>query len=195
MFRSVFALFVLVFAAGWCASAAAAVEVGQKAPDFTLKDANGKDVSLAQYQGKIVVLEWTNPDCPFVQRHYKAQTMSQLAGKYAGNDVVWLAINSTSNASTAKMTEWSSRWSLSYPILLDNNGDVGKAYGAKTTPHMFIIGKNGTVAYEGGIDDDPSGDKAQKTNYVGKALDELLAGQAVSQSQTRSYGCSIKYAK
>ena len=170
-------------------------KVGQKAPDFTLTSADGKTVSLADYRGKVVVLEWTNPECPFVQRHYKAGTMKKLADEYAAKGVTWLAINTTSSAKPEAMQQWAKANNLDYPILMDNSGEVGKSYGAKTTPHMFIIDTQGTIAYAGGIDDDPAGEKANRVNFVSNALDQVLAGKEVSQSETRPYGCSVKYGK
>jgi peroxiredoxin len=173
----------------------AEVRPGQQAPAFTLQDQNGKQVSLADYAGKTVVLEWFNAQCPFVQRHYKEGTMQSLATKYAGDNVVWLAINSTSNATPAQDKKWVDRHNLSYPILGDSKGQVGQAYGAKTTPHMFIIDKSGKVVYDGAIDNDPDGDNASRVNYVQKALDETLAGSSVSTPETKPYGCGVKYGK
>lgn len=169
-------------------------QLGSKAPEFTLTDHAGKSHKLSDHSGKIVVLEWINPECPFVVRHYKTGTMKQLAEKYAGQEVVWLAINTTSHAKPEEMKAWADKHGFSYPVLMDNSGEVGKKYGAQTTPHMYIIHKDGTLVYQGGIDNDPSGDKADKTNYVSKALDELLAGKEVSQAQSKPYGCSVKYA-
>ena len=170
-----------------------AAELGTKAPDFTLTDSSGKQHLLSDYAGKIVVLEWINPECPFVQRHYKEKTMTQTASEYAGKDVVWLAINSGSNAKPADMNKWIEQYGMAYPVLMDNSGQVGKAYGAKTTPHMFIIDRQGTLVYQGGIDDDPSGNKSNRTNYVTKALAEVTAGNSVSQAESKPYGCSVKY--
>jgi peroxiredoxin len=171
--------------------------IGAPAPQFTLQDENGKPVSLSAYAGKIVVLEWTNPQCPFVKRHYAAKTMINLANEYKSQDVVWLAINSTGTATNAEDKAWITENNLSYPILNDSAGEVGHAYGAKSTPGMYIIGKNGTLVYSGAIDNDPSGNLAPsaKVNYVQKALTELLAGSAVSTPQTKSYGCAVHYAK
>ena len=167
-------------------------ELGKPAPQFSLNDSSGKAVSLSDFSGKVVVLEWVNPQCPFVVRHYQAGTMKTLADKYGGK-VVWLAINTTSSATPADNAAWISQYSLPYPILSDSDGTVAKTYGAKTTPHMFIIDRQGKLVYRGGIDDDPQGNKSDRANYVEKAVDQLLAGQAVSQSETRSYGCSVKY--
>jgi peroxiredoxin len=170
--------------------------IGQPAPSFSLQDQDGKTVTLADQAGKIVVLEWVNPNCPFVQRHYKAKTFQTLVDEYGGKGVVYLAINTTHDATNAFNKEWITKNGLSYPILNDADGVVGHAYGAKTTPEMYIIGRDGKLLYMGGIDNDKDGDKgAAKVNYVAKALDEILAGKPVSVTQTESYGCSVKYAK
>ena len=175
------------------ATGAEKAAVGQKAPDFSLKDQSGKTHRLSDYAGKIVVLEWTNPGCPYVKRHYEAKTMTDLANRYAGRNVVWLAVST--NGNTQANDAFTSQHGISYPILQDS-GDVAKAYGAKTTPHMFIIDAKGNLAYAGGIDNDPEGDKgAGRVNYVRKALDELLAGGTVSTPETKSYGCGVKYSK
>ena len=172
-------------------------KIGKKAPDFTLKDHNGKDVKLTDFKGKTVVLEWLNPGCPFVKRHYEAGTMVKLAKEYSkSRDVVWLALNSGAGATAADMKQFAEKHKLPYPILIDSDGEVGKAYGAKTTPHIFIIDKKGDLAYAGGIDNDPDGEKsADRVNYVKQALDELGGGKSVSKSETPSYGCGIKYKK
>lgn len=169
--------------------------VSSSAPAFTLEDQNGKNVSLTDLNVKIVVLEWLNPDCPFVKRHYRAGTMTTLAEKYKDKDVVWIAINSTHYMNKEDDKKWIEEYKLFYPILDDSSGKVGKLYGAKTTPHMFIIDKSGTLVYQGAIDDDPKGVKnGNALNYVDKALGEIIAGKPVSMSQTKPYGCSVKYA-
>lgn len=170
--------------------------VGAPAPTFTLEDQNGRPVSLSDFAGKIVVLEWVNPDCPFVQRHYRAGTMKRLAEKYQSKGVVWLAINSTHYMDKEDNRRWIEKYKLPYPILDDHAGRVGRLYGAKTTPHMFIIDTSGKLVYRGGIDDDPRGTKnGGALNYVERALDELLTGKPVSISQSKPYGCSVKYAE
>lgn len=170
--------------------------VGAPAPTFTLEDQNGRPVSLSDFTGKIVVLEWVNPDCPFVQRHYRAGTMKRLAEKYQSKGVVWLAINSTHYMGKEDNRRWIEKYKLPYPILDDHTGRVGRLYGAKTTPHMFIIDTSGKLVYQGGIDDDPRGAKnGGALNYVERALDELLAGKPVSIPQSKPYGCSVKYAE
>ncbi|MGD0541799.1 MAG: thioredoxin family protein [Tepidisphaeraceae bacterium] len=171
------------------------VSIGAKPPDFTLQDQNGKNISLHDFAGKIVVLEWTNPECPFVQRHYKEKTMQTLASQYQDKGVVWLAINSSNYATNDASKQWAEAQNISYPELNDSGGSTGKAYHATNTPHMFIVASDGTLAYEGAIDNDPDGDKtSDKVNYVQKALDEILSGKSVSVPQTKPYGCSVKYA-
>ena len=173
---------------------AGGVSNGEKAPNFTLPTAAGGQASLSDFAGKVVVLEWVNPDCPFVKRHYKADTMETLAAKYADDDVVWLTINSTHYMDADANARFAEDESLDVPILVDADGRVGKIYGAKTTPHMFIIDADGVIVYQGAIDDDPRGSKGEgTTNYVEAALDETLAGQKVSTAETQPYGCSVKY--
>lgn len=180
------------------AAAGGGAKVGQPAPAFSLQDQNGSTVSLADQKGKIVVLEWFNEECPFVVRHHeKFKTMNDTAAKYKDKDVVWLKVNSTNGKDNAANKSIAEKWSIASPILNDSDGAVGKAYGAKTTPHMFIIDKEGKLAYKGGIDDDEKDAKGQteKTNYVDKALSEIIAGSPVSTPETKQYGCSVKYAK
>ena len=170
---------------------------GNRAKEFTLKSFDGKTVSLSDYKGKIVVLEWFNFECPFVQYHYnQANTMTNLAARYKDKNVVWLAINSTSHETPEANKEFAEKHKLSYPILDDRSGQVGRAYGAKTTPHIFVIAPGGQIAYDGAMDNSPLGKTPageKPVNYVDQALSELLAGKKVSVTNTQSYGCSIKY--
>ncbi len=169
--------------------------IGQPAPDFMLADQNGKNVSLHDFRGKIVVLEWTNPECPIVQRHYQAKTMLNLYGEYKDKDVAWLAINSTNSADNKENLDWANQQGIGYSILNDSSGAVGHAYRATNTPHMFIVGKDGKLVYRGAIDNDPQGDMTSgKINYVNQALTEILSGKAVSVPETKAYGCTVKYA-
>jgi peroxiredoxin len=170
-------------------------KIGAPAPLFSLPDQNGKTVNLADFSGKIVVLEWWNNECPVVQRHYKANTMNSLVTKYKDKDVVWLAINSTNGKTNADNKKAGDAWTMDRPILNDSPGDVGHAYGATNTPGMYVIDKQGVLAYMGAIDDDTSGKNGHPKNYVSQAIDQLLAGQSVSEPQTKQYGCSVKYAK
>jgi peroxiredoxin len=175
-------------------------KIGEKALEFTLASYDGKEVSLSDYtrplgEGKIVVLEWFNYECPFVKYHYEKATMADLAAKYKDKDVVWIAINSTKHLKPEENKAWAEKYKLEYPILDDRSGAVGRAYGARTTPHMYIIDKEGKIVYSGAIDDSPMGRKKEgAVNYVDKALSELLSGKAVSIPETEPYGCSIKYA-
>jgi peroxiredoxin len=173
-------------------------KIGAPAPAFSLQDTGGKTINLADYSGKIVVLEWVNPECPYVRRHYNLKTMTTLADKNKDKDVVWLAVATGNTANAEKLKSFAEKDSIGYPILLDPDGTVARAYGAKTTPHMFIIDKEGKLAYAGGIDNKPNGNPEAPladgtTNYVDKALSELEAGTAVSTPETKSYGCSVKY--
>ena len=170
------------------------VVVGSRAPDFELADQAGATVRLQDLAGKVVVLEWVNPDCPFVKRHAAAGTMRDLAARYGARGVVWLGVNSTSYMTADDSAKFLSANSLTYPILVDRSGEVGRAYGARTTPHLFVIDARGNIAYQGAIDDDPRGKKGgEVVNYVAQALDELLAGRPVAVSETTPYGCSVKY--
>jgi peroxiredoxin len=175
------------------ALAADAAEVGKPAPAFKLKDEAGKEHSLAQYQGKIVVLEWTNPGCPYVQRHYKANTMANTLKGFDANKVVWLAVDSTSGNTPDKSAAWKKEKAFTYAVLQDPDGTVGKAYGAKTTPHMYVIDEKGVLRYVGAIDDDPRGKVEKPANHVKTAVDALLTGKPVPASTTEPYGCSVKY--
>ena len=165
------------------------------APQLTLKDTEGSEHSLSDYLGKIVVLEWTNSDCPFVKRHLNASTMIDLADEYSGKGVVWLAINSTHYADRKMNIAAIAEYGVTYPVLDDSSGEVGRLYDAKTTPHLFVIDAAGNIAYEGAIDNDRAGDKEEVINYVRKALDEMLAGEEVSTPFVKPYGCTVKYAE
>jgi peroxiredoxin len=172
-------------------------ESGKKAPDFTIKSFDGKTVKLADYKGKIVVLEWFNFECPYCMSHYgQKKTMVELANKYKDKNVVWLAVNSTSHITVEKNKEFVAQQKLPYPILDDRAGVVGRAYGAQTTPHIFIISPAGNIVYNGAIDNAPMGKTPEGeayVNYVDKALAELAAGKAVTTANTKPYGCTVKY--
>jgi peroxiredoxin len=172
-----------------------AVEVGEKAPEFKLMDQNGTAVKLSDSAGSIRVLEWTNPECPFVVRHYKAETMKKLAAKYGDKNVVWLTINSSHHQDRDTNLAMIKTYKLNQTLLTDQDGAVGRAYEAKTTPHMYIVDGDGKVVYAGAIDDDPRGRKESPLNYVDQALEALVAGKAVPTASTDPYGCSVKYAK
>ncbi len=186
----------LLFSTSACAKdLSAKLAQGTAAPGFTLQDESGKSVSLSDFKGKYVVLEWTNPDCPFVKRHYKEQTMQSLSSKYRKDGVVWLAVNSTHYMDAAKNQDWKASQEIPYPILIDQDGTVGKLYGAKTTPHMFIVGPGGALLYQGAIDDDAYGSSqpAERTLYVDQVLSALLASKEEYAQKTTPYGCSVKY--
>src|SRR2546423_5953899 len=194
-----FAFFSLAATALYAAESPA---VGSAAPDFSLPDANGKTHSLAQYKGKYVVLEWFNPECPFVKKHYGSGNMQKLQGAYTSKGVVWLTIDSNApgaegNISPEQAQKVMNGWNTKQTaLLLDPDGKVGRSYGARNTPHMFVINPDGKIVYEGAIDSkatpNPS-DIANSTNYVKVALDESMSGKPVSNANTRPYGCSVKY--
>jgi hypothetical protein len=180
----------------------AAPAVGQSAPDFTLRDASGKSVKLSDFRGKHVVLEWTNPSCPYVRKHYDSGNMPATQKEALDKGVVWLAINSTAKSSyeylePAKVVAWQrERKAQPTALLLDEDGAAGKAYGARTTPHMYIVDPQGKLIYAGGIDSIASSDPRdikKAVNYVRQGLDEALAGKPLSAAVTRPYGCSVKY--
>ena len=176
--------------------------VGSAAPDFSLPDAAGKTHSLSEYKGKYVVLEWFNPECPFVKKHYGSGNMQKLQGQYTGKGVVWLSIDSsapglegslTAEQAQKVMKDWNTKQTA---LLLDPEGKAGRAYNARNTPHMFVINPEGKIVYEGAIDSKATPNPADipsSTNYVKAALDESMSGKSVSNSNTRPYGCSIKY--
>jgi peroxiredoxin len=181
----------------------AEVEVGKASPNFSLPDTNGKTRSLADLKGKYVVLEWYQPDCPFVRKHYNSGNMQALQKEYTAKGVVWLSIDSSApgeqgNYPAAKLNEFAAKdGAARTALLLDPDGKVGRLYGAKTTPDMYIIDPNGTLVYRGAIDNKRStdlDDVKTATNYVRAALDAALAGKPVSTTATQPYGCSVKYA-
>ncbi len=175
---------------------------GEEAPAFTLQDTEGNDHSLTDYlaEGKTVVLEWFNPDCPFIVKHHKNhRTMNEAFAKVKDHDVVWLAVNSSAEGKQGYGLERNQKavkeYQIPFPVLLDPAGKVGRLYGAKTTPHMFIITRDGKVAYNGAIDDNRSPTELGETNHVLHALNDLMQGEKVRIPETKPYGCSVKYAK
>ena len=182
--------------------AAESPQVGSAAPDFSVTDSKGKTQSVSQYKGKYVVLEWFNPECPFVKKHYGPGNMQKLQKEFTDKGVVWLAVDSsapgkegnlTPEQAEKKMTEWKTHATA---LVLDQDGKAGQAYGAKNTPHMFIIDPEGKIIYAGAIDSKATpnpADISSSTNYVKVALDESMAGKPVSTASTRPYGCSVKY--
>jgi peroxiredoxin len=203
MIKSLLVASAVALAIGGSSAAFAAATVGQPAPTFTATDVNGKTVSLADFKGKHVVLEWTNPGCPFVVKHYGAGNMQATQKDATAQGVVWLTINSTSAdagdyKAPAAMGSWmAGQKAAATTTLMDADGKVGRAYGARTTPHMYVIGPTGTLVYAGGIDNKPSSNPADipgATNYVKQAVAEVLAGKPVSTPTSRPYGCSVNYA-
>jgi peroxiredoxin len=183
-------------------SVALAATPGSSAPDFTVADAAGKPVKLSDYRGKFVVLEWTNPDCPFVRKHYTSKNMQDLQKEWGAKDVVWLSVNSTRQGhyeyrDGANMQQWmTSQGAAQKAILIDGTSDAGRAYAAKTTPQMVVVSPEGKVLYNGAIDDKRSSNPADaKTanNYVRAALTEAKAGKPVTVASTTPYGCTVKY--
>lgn len=192
---------VLALSAG---AALAGVEVGQPAPDFSLPDTKGQTHQLSQYKGKWVVLEWYQPDCPFVRKHYGSGNMQALQKEFTAKGVVWLSIDSSApgqegNYPADKLNEIASSQGVARTaLLLDPDGKVGHTYGAKTTPDMYIINPEGKLVYEGAIDSKPTtslADLKVATNYVKVALDDSMNGKSVPETVTRPYGCSVKYAQ
>ena len=180
---------------------ARAASVGQAAPDFTLMDTAGQPVKLSQFKGKPVVMEWNNPGCPFVKKHYQGN-MQALQKEVAAQGGVWLAINSTRDDSAdyltpAQLGRWMTEQKASpTATLMDEDGKVGQAYAARVTPHMYIVSAQGVLVYAGGIDSIASArveDIPKATNYVRQAMAEIKAGKPVSVANSRAYGCSVKY--
>lgn len=180
----------------------AAVQVGTQAPDFSAEDADGNKVSLSDFAGKHVVLEWSNFDCPYVRKHYDGGNMQGLQKTYTGKDVVWLTILSSAPGKQGYLegeelkTRVATEGSNATQVLRDPSGEVGHLYEATNTPHMYVITPGGELAYMGAIDSIKSGDKSdieKAENYVSSALDELLAGKPVTTAFTTPYGCGIKY--
>ncbi len=190
--------FVLIaFSLGWAA------QVGQPAPDFTATDSNGKVHKLSEYQGKYVVLEWTNRGCPYTQKHYNSGNMQRLQREWTNRGVIWLTVASSAPGKQGNVTASEENAYLKQvnavptAVLLDPSGALGHLYDAKTTPDIFIISPKGVLIYSGAIDDRPSTDLSDVNgakNYVSLALGEATSGKPVSNPATRPYGCSIKYA-
>ena len=185
------------------ASAMAAAQVGQPAPKFDTEDVFGAPVKFSAFKDHIVVLEWNNPGCPFVHKHYDSDNMQKLQFEATQKDVIWLTLNSSAkgkegNLDISQARDYINNYRLSSShYILDPEGKIGKLYGAKTTPHMFVIDKKGNIAYMGAIDDkadpDPASIKSAK-NYVREAINSLLAKKPIAVPSTQSYGCSVKYA-
>jgi peroxiredoxin len=186
---------------GVVSGAFAAAEVGKPAPEFTATDINGQTHKLSDYQGKIVVLESYNQDCPFCHNHYRTGAMQELQRELTAKGVVWLVVNSVSpsypshRSPEAARKEWASQKINATAWLDDSSGAIGKAYGMRTTPDMFVVDRAGVLVYAGAIDDRPatSGDPRTARNYVRDAVERLQAGETVAVTQTKPYGCGVKY--
>jgi peroxiredoxin len=181
------------------AEANVSATVGQKAPDFELKDLDGKTVKLSSFSGKTVVIEWFNPGCPYVVAAYESGPLKDMAKKAGEQGVVWLAINSGAPGKEGHglkaNKDAAAKWAISHPILVDEGGKVGKAYGAKTTPHIYVVDPKGTLAYAGSLDNAPRGEvpPAGYRGYVAEAIEATRTGQPVKAAQTQPWGCSVKY--
>jgi len=195
------AMFAAPLASSLIPAHAASAAVGQPAPDFSATDTAGKTRKLSDFKGKLVVLEWTNPGCPFVQKHYSGN-MQSLQKEFTGKGVVWLAVNSTETGSgdylgPLKLAGWmTEKQALPSATLMDESGQIGQLYGARTTPHMYIVSPQGRLVYAGAIDSIASAqvdDIKTATNYVRQGLNEALGGKAITLPSSRAYGCSIKY--
>ncbi|HYE05513.1 MAG TPA: redoxin domain-containing protein [Planctomycetota bacterium] len=187
----------LTLCAAFAIAASAAAEVGKPAPAFTGTDVDGKAVSLADFAGKTVVLEWMNPECPFSgPRRFESGAAQKQAAALKEQGVQVVLISSSSHLDAAALKAYATKQKITTPIVVDQSGEIGKAYGAKTTPHCFVIGGDGNVVYAGAIDDDKEGAKGDKAvNYVDQAVKEHAAGGKLTQASTQPYGCSVKYAK
>ena len=202
-FKPFFGLCLAVLALGCLLAMAedekpAKAKISEKAPNFTLKDTKEQERSLSDFKGKIVILEWTNPECPYVRKHYgptKSMEKTSRKVKEIDNTVVWLAIDSTYGTTGKKLDFWIEQHDIKYPILLDSDGTVGHLYDARRTPHMFVIDKKGVLRYHGAIDDNPLLTKPEEetTNYVVNAVRQIVKGDVVSPDYVKPYGCTVKY--
>ncbi len=170
---------------------------GRRAPDVELQSFDGRSYQLSDLEGRVVVLEWFNMECPFSKYHHATKsTMADLANKYKDKEVVWLAVNSTSHTNPQANLDFAKEHEVPYPIVDDRSGRIGRAFGARTTPHMYVIDKEGVIVYQGAIDNAPMGKVEANTatiNYVDQAVSQLLTGQEVTTPATPPYGCSVKY--
>jgi len=184
------------------AASATPAEVGKPAPDFALPDVNGATVKLSDYRGKVVVLEWWNPECPFVRASHTKGSLNGLEKRYEARGIAWIAIDSSAPGKQGnavdKILEGKAKYGMAAPILRDEKGEVGHLYGATNTPNMFVIDAKGTLVYRGAIDNSPDGEGESPTsgklvNYVEDALEATLAGRPVATHETKAYGCGVKY--
>ncbi|MDM8566238.1 redoxin domain-containing protein [Candidatus Halobeggiatoa sp. HSG11] len=167
--------------------------LGKPAPNFTLKDTGGESISLHDFKGKHVILEWFNPDCRRVQQLYQNQSVKNLIKKYVGKEVIWLAINSSHYMNQEDNKRWRDINLLPYRLLGDFTGETAKLYQVQTTPQIYIINSNSVLVYQGAFDDDPDGNKSELINYVEIALEESLMNKPISKAETKPYGCLVKY--
>jgi len=202
MKRLAMALGLVLLSLGWGLTSAWAARVGERAPDFTATDSNGKVHKLSEYAGKYVVLEWTNRGCPYTQKHYNSGNMQRLQKEWTGRGVIWLTVVSSAPGKQGYVTATDENSYVNEvkaaptAVLLDPTGALGHLYDAKTTPHMYIVNPQGTLIYNGAIDDRATTDVADVNgakNYVSLALEEAMAGKTISAPATRPYGCSVKY--
>lgn len=190
---------VALLVVGTATLLSAGVESGKPAPDFTFTDLAGKTQKLSDFRGKVVVLEWLNPACPYVVRHYRSGNMQSTQTVAAADGAVWLQVNSTAmgDLDPEKSVEWQKKQGVvATAYIRDQSGKLGRLFGAQTTPHCFVIGRDGTLAYQGAIDDQSQATQANTPashNYVKAALEALKAGQAVEKATTQPYGCGVKY--
>lgn len=200
--NALFHALTLAAAAAFAMPALASAIVGQPAPNFTATDTSGRTVNLTEFKGRPVVLEWVNPGCPYVRKHYGAQNMQATQKSAVAQGVVWLTVNSTTPEHgdylpPAKLAAWmQAQGAAATATLMDEDGKLGRAYGARTTPHLYVVDARGTLVYAGAIDSKPSAnpaDIATATNHVNVALAESMAGKPVSTPTTRAYGCTVKY--
>jgi peroxiredoxin len=203
-FRIAASFFALAAVVAFASLTLSAAKVGEKAPDFSVADSNGKTHKLSDFKGKWVVLEWHNQGCPYVRKHYNSGNMQKLQKEWTAKGVVWLSVISSAQgqqgyvAGDAANAFVAEQKAAPTAVLLDAMGTMGTAYGAKTTPHMFVISPDGSLVYNGAIDNKPTTDVADiagAANYVSAALTEGMAGKAVTTATTAPYGCSVKYAK
>lgn len=195
-------LFALIFCSVFLSAFASPIEIGKSAPFFKAMTLSGEEIDLRQFQGKTVVLEWSNFECPFVRKHYDSQNMQRLQQKYIGDELVWITIFSSAKDKQGYYTERELKTRLAQEgnratyIIRDPDGRIGRLYDAKTTPHMYVINRVGDLAYMGAIDSIRSvrpSDIPNSTNYVKEALDAILNGKPVKVATTKPYGCSVKY--
>jgi peroxiredoxin len=168
------------------------LKLGSPMPKFELKDHQGNMVSSDSLAGKVVIFEWINPDCPFVRRHYREATFQKLVKDF-GDKIVWLSVNSTNYMDAEPSSNWVKSNKLTWPILVDQTGEVGKLFGAQTTPHVFVFDAAGKLAYQGAVDNDEYGTEPNRKNYLNDAINAVLAGSELAVPETKAYGCSVKY--